>query len=393
MFGLKKKNIGIETPIFNNFINTRSKSTDPSGTVFACMNYKAKFISQLWDETLVNGESKDNWFNVLRESPNPTLNWEQIKFLMLWWAYQEGNGYTYAPKSESTGYPFGLYVLPSSSITVKATGDAIDYYEYQTGNQTIRIDPSEMIHFRRMFPSKSFKYTHLLGQPKELEECLKYMGLETSTLEFVQSYLDSNGVSPYILSATETMPVPELKKHKEGFNDTIGNIKYNVQAIVGSGMRVEPLSSSSTADGLAVKELDANNNRIARIWGLAMNLLDQDYGTQATASVMTKITYDTSLASDVRNFEQTITRFLHQYDKTMTYNIIDYEVEDKEEDRKQELHDFGLGLVTRNEIRARRGLEPVPNGDVYMIAGNYYPLDDLLYNPTEPEKKKDLIGN
>src|SRR5690606_26761312 len=117
-------------------------------------NLKAKFISQLYDECSIDGEIVETDFDILKSSPNPLLTWEQLKFLTLWWAYQTGNAYIYAPIQN--GKPFGMYVLPSTSIKVVADGDIIKRYEYRNGTDSRNYDPEEIIHFKRMFPSSTF---------------------------------------------------------------------------------------------------------------------------------------------------------------------------------------------------------------------------------------------
>lgn len=394
MLGLLTKNAtALGSGIFNTYVNSKVYNTNPTYTVFACINLKAKFFSSLQDETLINGEVKETFLTPLIEQSNANHSWEQVKALALSYNYGNGNTYIYTPLDKQ-GKPYAMYVLPSSKVKVIADSEVIDYYEYrQDGASVVRIYPNEMIHYKRSFTSPNFAEAFYLGQPKEVQQSLKLMQLEESSIDFVQSFFDADGVAPYILSATENLPPDVLKTHKAGFNNSISNNKYHVQALIGAGMRVEPLAKSSQADGLAVKESEEIVTKICRIFGVPRELLDMEFAGRATVDSVIKFFYDTSLASDVRNWEQTITRWGRQFEDGFEYNVIDYEVNDLEEKRAQEVHDLEYGIRTINDILRDRGWETVPNGDIRFLKQGLYPLDDLLYTPVEGEKKKRLRYN
>lgn len=396
MLGLYKatKNLGSSyNSIFSSYNSQKIYSTEPTNTVFACINVKARFFSSLTDETLVNGERKDTFLTPLMKRSNNNHSWEQVKSLALSWAYKNGNAYIYTPIDK--GLPFAMYVLPSNKIKVKANSEVIEYYEYwNNGVPVKRIYPNEMIHFKRSFTSGDFAESFYLGQPKELQQSLDLMNLEESAVDFVQSFFDADGVAPYILSSGEMLPADYLVKSKQGFNSSIPNNKYHVQAIIDGGLTVEPLAKSSQADGLAVKESEELVNKICRLFGVPRTVLDMDFAGKATANEVIKYFYDSSLSSDVRNWEQTITQWGQQFDPQFTYNVIDYEINDVKADREQEIHNLEYGLSTINEILESRGQNGIgKEGDVRFLKQGLYPLTDLMYSPVEGEKKKTLTYN
>lgn len=389
-----KKNFTQVNNIFNINSSTRTAITEPTNTAFACISLKAKYFSSLYDETLINGEVAETFLTPLLNSANQNHSWEQVKSLALSWAYRSGNAYIYTPEDNS-GLPYAMYVLPSSKVKVYALSEVIDYYEYREGSQTLRIEPKNMIHFKRCFPSNLFAESFYLGQPKELEQCISLMELEMSATEFVQSFFDADGVSPYVLSADRSLQPEQLKKSKDAFNNSILNNKYHVQALIDSGMSVEPLAKSSQADGLAVKESSEITAKICRYMGVPLTMLDIDFAGQATAKQVIEFFYSSSLSSDIRNWEQTVTKWGRNYDPLFTYNVIDYVLDDQEEDRKQEVHDLDNGLRTINQILADRGLDPIgAEGNVRFLRQGLYPIQDMLMpayeEPITGVKKKDL---
>lgn len=404
MFGLlKKKSLPFDVIPFSGGTIAPSKMLkEPIGTAFACINYKAKFFGSLKDETLIGEDVRDTFLTPLMKRSNANMSWEQLKSLAMFYLYSTGNAYIYAPKSQNRNTPSKLMLLPSSKIKPKTQTDIIEYYEFNSGSHILNIDPSEMIHIKRLFPSTDFAKSFYLGQAKELEQALALMKIEMSSVEFVQTFFDADGVTPYILSAKEMIPPDVLKKQKTSFNESILNNRYHVQAMIGAGMKVESLAKSSKADGIASQEISNITERICRLFGVPKELLNMEFAGKATVDSVIQFFYDISLANDVRNFEQTITAWGLQYQDDFSYNIQDYKIDNSAELRLQEISDLENGFRTINEILQDRGLEPVANGDLRLIKQGLYPLSDLAYTPqlTTPapagEKKKtikELIGS
>jgi HK97 family phage portal protein len=384
---LRKKNLPISSGILTTNYTQRAYQTDPVQTVFAIIQKKAQFLSMLNESVTLDGDPVENYLTDIMESPNSSTTWQQLEYAHYWWQFTSGNTYIFTPK-DNNGVPLEYWVLPSPNVTINANSERVVDYTYRQNANQITIPADEIIHIKKSHPSTNFDKNYLYGTPIELEKSLDLMNLEVSALDFVQSFLDSDGVSPYILSATEQIPPEVLKKSKAGFNSSIPNSKYHVQAMVDKGLKVEPLAKSSQADGLAVKQSEAVVKAICTIWGTPENILTLDFNGKALIEGALENWYQSTLKPDKMNFEQAINNQLSQYDRAV-YKIEDYKVNDTEEIRKQELHDFSLGLATINELRAKRGLEPLDNGDTPMLSGSFYPLDDLLYIDGG-EKKKTL---
>lgn len=385
---LRQKNLPISSGIFTTNYTQRAYQTDPVQTVFAIIQKKAQFLSMLNESvTLDDGTPADNYLTDIMKNPNSSTTWQQLEYAHYWWQFTNGNTYIFTPK-DNRGIPLEYWVLPSPNVTINANSERIVNYTYRQNANQITIPADEIIHIKKSHPSTNFDKNYLYGTPIELQKSLDLMNLEVSALDFVQSFLDSDGVSPYVLSAKENLQPDVLKKLKAGFNESVLNSKYHVQAIMGAGASVEPLAKSSQADGLAVKQSEAVVKSICTIWGTPENILTLDFNGKALIEGALENWYQGTLKPDKMNFEQAINKQLSQFDRAV-YKIQDYKVNDTEELRKQELHDFSLGVTTINELRAKRGLEPLSNGDTPMLSGSYYPLDDLLF-VEGGEKKKTL---
>jgi HK97 family phage portal protein len=385
---LRQKNLPISSGIFTTNYTQRAYQTDPVQTVFAIIQKKAQFLSMLNESVTLDGEPVENYLTDIMANPNSSTTWQQLEYAHYWWQFTSGNTYIFTPK-DNRGVPIEYWVLPSPNVTINANTERITSYTYKQNANQITIPVDEIIHIKKVHPSINFDKNYLYGTPIELNKSLDLMNLEVSALEFVQSFLDSDGVSPYVLSAKENLQPDLLKKLKAGFNETILNNKYHVQAIMGAGATVEPLAKSSHADGLAVKQSESVVKAICTIWGTPENILTLDFNGKALIEGALENWYQGTLKPDKLNFQQAINKQLSEFDRAV-YKIEDYKVNDTEELRKQELHDFSLGLATINELRAKRGLQSISNGDIPMIAGSYYPLGDLLMVDSGSEKKKTL---
>ena len=386
---LRKKSLPISSGVFTTNFSQRAYQTEPVQTVFAIIQKRALFLSMLSDSVTSDGNPVENYLTDIMKKPNSSQTWQQIKYGDFWWQLTNGNSYKFTPKY-GTNTPQECWLLPSPNVTANANSEQIISYTYRQGANEITIPADEIIHTKRMHPSTNFDKNYLYGTPIELQKSLDLMNLEVSALDFVQSFLDADGVAPYMLSATDQLPAEQLKKYKTGFNEAISNSKYHVQAIIGAGAKVEPLAKSSQADGLAVKQSESVVEAICTIWGTPKNILTLDFNGKALIDGALEFWYNSTLKPDKQNFEQAINEQLSQYDRAV-YKIEDYKMKDTEEQRKQEAHDFAYGLTTINELREKRGLNTIgSSGDIPMLSGNYYPLNDLLLDSGSEEKKKTL---
>lgn len=385
---LRKKSLPISSGVFTTNFSQRAYQTEPVQTVFAIIQKKAQFLSMLNESVTSNGDPVENYLTDIMEKPNSSTTWQQLKYAHYWWQLTNGNTYIFTPKYNSNR-PKEFWVLPSPNVTINANSEQIVSYTYRQNANQITIPADEIIHIKKAHPSTNFDKNYLYGTPIELQKSLDLMNLEVSALDFVQSFLDADGVAPYILSATDNIPPEQLKKYKTGYNEAISNSKYQVQAMIGAGAKVEPLAKSSQADGLAVNQTGSIVEAICTIWGTPKNILTLDFNGKALIDGALEFWYNSTLKPDKQNFEQAINEQLSQYDRAV-YKIEDYKMKDTEEVRKQELHDFGLALTTQNELLEKRGKEPVEGGDTYYLSGSYYPLNDLLLGNGSEEKKKTL---
>ena len=341
----------------------------------------------LEDELYRDSESvTDHWFLDLIKKPNQSLTWRDIKFLAEWWYQIDGNAYIYTPADP---LPFAMHVLPSNKVSIEATNEVPETYVYTYRGGELRIPKEQMIHFKSPYPAldNDFEKVHYKGQAWKFEQALKLMNMEVSKTDFVKSFFDSDGVTPYILSASENLPPEQLKKIKKGFNDAIGNDAYHVQAIVSAGAKVEQLANSNTANSIAEDSADQLVKQLTMLFMTPEKVLNMDFNGKAAAYESIQLLFDTALKPDAFRFQAEIDKWLMNYEEGLNYEIVPYKFEDDKSQREQEKHDLTHGLRTINDILRDRGLEPVNGGDTRYLPLGVMPLDGFENEERSFEKK------
>jgi len=112
---------------------------------------------------------------------------------------------------------------------------------------------------------------------------------------------------------------------------------------------------------------------------LNVGLLTGDYSERATAEVQKDLFMTVTIKAELQYMDDAITRHLRQFDAALRFCHKIEQYTDPEEARSQEEFDFQHGLITRNDMRKRRGLDPLPDGDVYYLAPTVMTVDSVTY--------------
>ncbi len=102
----------------------------------------------LADQTLVK----------LLRQPNPLMDYDDLIELMVIDLLLVGNAYWYKFNPDDDGKPFELYRLAPSDVKIKPGVRGIDRYEYAPSGvkDPLKIDPSQVIHFKRPNPHSPY---------------------------------------------------------------------------------------------------------------------------------------------------------------------------------------------------------------------------------------------
>jgi HK97 family phage portal protein len=356
------------------------------GTVFACLQHRANALSgikfdaykeQNWEKEELG---RGHWTNELLSNPNPYFTRSQVFGYIENWLSINGNAFIWTP---TNGYrvPLQMWVLnPTRMRVIKGENNFIDGYVYQSAQEgNIAIPEKEIIHLAKLHPA---------SRPEEIIGMNIFgVGLVTAALEYanidreVSAYLArlfaNNTVPPLIAKVPDVLDRDEWIRMQSNWNEELPD--YKLRALLGRGMQLElpPKGELSTSYDAVSRDTRA---QIAQVFGVPPGMLDGSFQNRATAEVQFAIFRQNTIDPEALYIAEEFTRHFRRWEEDVLIEAQPYTYADPDADLRQEEFELKWGIKTINDARGERGYDPIPNGDVPLIAGGFIPLNAAV-NP------------
>ncbi len=272
-----------------------------------------------------------------------------------------GSAYWLLDLAPLTGQPRALWILPAHLVTPIREANSpriVDAYEYR-GQTSQRFAADRIVHFRT--PDPRDPYSSGYGP---LKACFDQAALVSEFAALKRSVYD-NAALPSVLITPEDGLAPEERNRLERqWRQKLQRGGQGGAMVADSSLKVTVLSHSM-GDLAALADMKASKEDIANAFHVPLPFLS---GETNLANMQAADHLHKTLAivprlrrRDEKLNEQLIPRF----DATgrLFFATPDPTPANQEFLLKQERADVKLGVRTVNEVRASRGLAPVPWGD------------------------------
>jgi HK97 family phage portal protein len=324
-------------------------------------------------------EVQDHVLLTLFRTPNPIHNsfdlWEMTTL------YQEviGAAYWYLDPGPF-GVPRALWPLPAQNMTPKrkqGSTNVIDYYEYRNGADTTTFQPEQIVHFR--YPDPRDPYTSGLSPLRAAwEQC----AIASDYLAFKKATWENSALPAVVVSPDEVMGEEERDRLEAQWNAKFRRGGAGRSLIAESGMKIS-LLAHSMGDLQALAEYGATKEDIACAFHVPIAMLSKETNLANLQAAEHQHMSKAIFPRLQRRDEKINHQLIPLYDQSGRLFVASEDPVPYNQEvawRQQEL-DLKYGITTINEVRANRGLEPVPWGNV--------PWMPLLWAPTDlPERHK-----
>lgn len=317
---------------------------------------------------------------------HPNSYQSQFDFLYLLQAYPDitGSAYIYIGKNRY-GRPSSLeLLLPHKTRKFIEEGEIV--YEYTGTGKYQKFTDDEIIHVKYPNPKNPMQGLSPMERARMPINLIEYME------QFLLSLMANRARPDLILRSEQDISEKEAKrvsmswKKKHSGIDKAGSI-----AVMGSGLDIRTLSLAPSD----VQFLESKKEALMEI-SAAYKVPKYKLGEVEDVNKSNAHELELSFQRD------TITPLLNLRDLYFTNDIISlYDRKliikseevvpvDKEFRREQESMDLNQGVITINEVRKRRGLEPVPYGDGIYKPFNVVHIDgSISQSPTINQPQKD----
>ncbi len=315
----------------------------------------------------------------LLKKPNPFYSGRLLRMAIALSYNLDGNVYILKVRNNQLK-PIELWYVPHWVIEPhfpKGGEVFIDYYKYRPQNETIKIDPSEVIHLR--FGIDPYNTRKGMAPLKSL---FREIFTDDEAANFSSSLLRNMGIPGIVMSpGAEVGTVSEADKQavKDAFKEKFGKDR-----------RGEPLVMSSKTDikefGFTPSQMDLSKlreipeERVTAILGVPAAVVGFGTGLQqtkvgATMKELRESAYEDciipmqNLIADELN-TQLLPDFVSDPENwTIDFDLSEIRVlqEDENEKSKRTTEEMKNGLITQAEAREKLGYEVKPEHNVYFL--------------------------
>lgn len=296
-----------------------------------------------------------------------------------------------------------LVPLAPSRVTVTRDGDNLMGYEYQPeGTKIIRLKPSEVVHIRYASDSDP-----LWGVgPLQMAEQAYYE--DKLMRKHNQALLKNGGVpSRLVISTEQQLTKTQVTENMERYNQSHqGATNAGAPIWMTGGLKAETL-------GLSAQEMDFPEAKLAimrevcAIFGVPSSAMNDGISDESNHRSMDGAFIDHTMVplwemiADQLNHQMWKIERKAKFQPSSTFvrfylNDLPEMVRRSNEGRVTDLATMAAGAVTRNEVRERWAMDPLPDGDVIFVPIGNVPLSVAVQGPQEvddPEEAEDEDGN
>ena len=310
-----------------------------------------------------------------------------------------GKSVIWLPKYDSP-YPVQMLVLDNRYLMPIGYDKFknIIAYKYNLNGEQIVIPSCEICTITNNYPTDDANtlYTEGYGSVTALKEVFEN---QYAQLSKIKKYFEHEGISPYVISyPIGASPLDAGGKQfiREKLSELTGY--QNDAIILSEGGQVTPLTSSGKGDVELANSILGDitpANLISTVLGIPKSLLTNEHTSFHDARDSRLIFIKDTCEPIAWQINETLQKYLQQFDQNLTIGHTPYIYDDPEENRKNELHLLATGQITINDLRTKNGYEVIEGGDILVIESKLKPLiqaenSSLLFKNYEQKKKKSI---
>jgi len=269
------------------------------------------------------------------------------------------------------GLPVGIKVLPSEYTCVTLSDDMkVTGYRVFNGIYQKDYPPEDVIHFKNVSPGLFWQWNNALVTG------LYGMGDAEYVLDEIYLY---NSINDYLRALTENNAIPAGIVHYKGGKldkNTMKDVQSQWDKVLRTWKRagkVKVMDMDFEFEPIAMppKDLEFSEGRkwlrgvIANAFGVPEDLITTENSNKASSSTAIHNYMRFSIKPRLRRIEERLnSHLITQWDDRLFFQFEECVPSDETLDLQKENQDLASGVITINEVRKGRGLQPVPWGDV-----------------------------
>ncbi len=345
---------------FSGWLENISGGEKNTGYVASCSNIWglsfAKAKHRLYDKS--NGlEVTTHPFSDLISKPNWfQTSWEQRYRIATDFIY-EGNSY-FLKLRDSLRVPRALVQLHPDRVTTQPYNyEKIDYYEYNTGSDIIRLEKEDVLHFRMPSLTSYIKGTPLLSKIADLKD------IERLQIAYRKQFYKQGGFLGAVFTTEQKMNSDVFKRAKSELETNYAGSVENAFKVALFEQGLKPIPTAySPKDMDMTAERNLNKEEILSVFGVNKLLFGQsDQIQRGNADTVYYVFYATIIDPLLDYIDEVFTSQLCMVDFDSDYFVKHDTLAGRDVELDLRYYESGIqnGWLTPNEVREIEGYEPL----------------------------------
>lgn len=344
------------------YVSTEIGQADPKCMTKKVPRGREKELQKVRRKAMRIEEVTEHPLLELLEQVNPVHNafdlWELTTL------YQEVHGIAYWYLSKNAmGIPDEIWILPTQNVTPYKSinsNNIVDAYIYKTGATQQAFEPSEIIAFR--YPDPRNPYISGLSP---LRACFEQVALTSDYAAMKKAIYDNRGIPSAIVSPDEAMGSEERDMLEAQWNQKFRKGGSGRLLVAESKMNVSILQQSM-GDLAQLAEMQATKEDICNAFHVPISYMTANTNFANLIAAERQHTQNAIGPRLIRRDEKLNEQLIPLYDPSRRLFFASSSptpIDQASTDKRFEL-EMKYGILTINEVRLDKGLEPVPWGDV-----------------------------
>ncbi len=314
----------------------------------------------------------------LLEQVNPIHNAFDLWELTTLYQEVHGSAYWYIEK-DALGVPAEIWVLPSQNVSPKRLPNSVqvvDSYEYRAGSRSQEFAPEQCIHFR--YPNPRDPYNSGMSP---LQACFEQASLVSNYTALRQARMENHAIPDAIISPEQTLGEEERDRLEAQWNRKFRRGGTGRVVVGDTSLRVQ-LLNQSLGDLAALADMKATKEDIANAFHVPVSMLSTDTNL-ANLQAAEHQHMSKAISPRLRRRDEKLNeRLIPLYDPSRRLFLASEDPVpiNRELTTKEKELDLKYGIVTINEDRMERGLDPVPWGWSPWLPRLWAPADNRADN-------------
>jgi HK97 family phage portal protein len=313
--------------------------------------------------------------DLLNLAPNEEMNSFRFRLCMVQQAIIHGNAYAEIERN-TIGAPVALWPLNSSDMEILRTTSGKLVYKYTNmGGEPSLLNPKDVFHLPNFHTKDGIVGQGVVSYGRDI------LGIQIAADNMASGIFHNSGIPSGVLKHPGRLSDEAYDRLKKSWAEQTGGKKTGSTSILEEGITYDPIN----VDPEALQFLESRQFgvlEIARFLGVPpTKLFDVTAATYSNVENSNLEVATDTLDSWATNLEMEADvkilnyRYGGRFTDIDLYSIFRGDMQTRSAYFKSMM---SIGAMTPNQVRAREGLEPYPEGDNYYIAtNNFTPVDRM----------------